>query len=402
MAYAFWQGQGAQWVRIAGWAAMATFLGALLSLTNSILYAREAMGYETVAKVLRAVMALVLGYIGVQMGLSFPTILALLAAATAIQLLLSAHFVKRVMTGFPLRAIDCRASRQLAKELLRRSLPFLALWIVGVLYASMNIILLRNLGLDLSEVGYYASAQRIFAMLGIFPAMLFQAIFPAFSRLHSDDYPKMQKAFERAYSYVLLISFPMAIGLSLVAPHVIVFIFGEEFVDGGRILQILGLSLLNGVGHVLSAALLAMHRQRIHAIISSISLVLVGTLAWWAIPKWGAVGAAWAYNFGTLTGFIVYSTLVFHWLHVRFPFVWTGKVIVASAVMGVFTWFLLQYVNFLIVSFVISPAVYLLTLVSFRIFSQEDKRALVRMMPGLIANRLLPPDETIQYQETGR
>ena len=401
MAYVYWQGQGAQWVSIVAWASMATFLGALVSLTNSILYAREAMGYETVAKIIRSVMALILGYIGVRMGLSFPTILGLLAAATAFQLLLSAYFTKKVMTGFPLRAIGCPQPLKLAKDLLRRSSPFLALMVIGVLYGSIMIILIKIRGLDPNEVGYYASAQRILGMLGILPAMLFQSIFPAFSRLHSEDYPKMQKAFEKAYRYVLLLSFPMAIGLWIVAPHIILFVFGKEFVDGGRILQVLALSLLNGVGYVSSAALIAMHRQKIHAIISGISLVLVGALGWWAIPKWGAVAGAWAYCIGMLAGFIVYSTLSFLWLQVRFPFVWIGKVIISSALMGVVTWFLLKYINFLIVSLFISPAVYLVVLVWTEPFSLDDGESLRQMMPGFIANRLLLPNKSKQYQKIG-
>jgi len=388
MACVYWQGWKGDILGIAIWTAIMTFLGALLSLTSSILYGREAMGYDTTAKVIRSFLALASAYICVQMRLNFPTILAVFVATSAFQLFLTACFVRRVLHDFPLHRTSFQRMGTFSKDLLRRSIPFLGLMIVGVVYINIPTILVKNLGSDQAEVGYYAAAMRIFIILNIVPSMLFQAILPAFSRLYVENLEKMRKTFELSYRFVILFACPMAFGLWLVAPQVIHIIYGTDFEGGGRLLQILSLSLINGVGYIMSGALIAMNRQRVIVLLSGFGLVLMSVIAWWSIPKWGAVAGAWAYNSGTLLGFVVYSVLTYRLLRIRYPFEWVVKVMFASALMGGMTWFLLQYVNFLVVSFLIAPVAYIGVLILIRTFSPNDHMILKQIAPDFISKFL--------------
>jgi len=388
MVYVYWRGWKDDLVSIAIWATIATFLGALLSLTRSILYAREAMVYDTITKGARSFLALASGYICVQMRLNFPTILAVLASTWAFQLFLNAYFVRRVLNEYPLYRTSFQQMGTFSKELLGRSIPFFALLVASVVYSSLPIILVKNLSFDPAEVGYYAAALRIFIFLKIVPGMLFQAILPAFSRLYKENLEKMRKTFELSYRFVFLFSCPMAFGLWLIAPYVINVIYGTDFAGGGQVLHILSLSLFNGVGWIMSGVLIAMDRQRVMVFLSGISIVSLSLICWWAIPKWGAAGGAWAYNTGPLLGFIVYSVLTYRLLRIRYPFAWVTKVIFASAVMGGITWFLLQYINFLIVSFLIAPAVYIGALILIRTFSTNDHMILRQVAPDFISKLL--------------
>jgi len=394
MACVYWQGWKGDILGIAIWTAIMTFLGALLSLTSSILYGREAMGYDTIAKVIRSFLALASAYICVQMRLNFPTILAVFVATSAFQLFLTAYFVRRVLHDFPLHRTSFQRMETFVLDLLRRSIPFLGLMIVGVVYINIPTILVKNLGSDPAEVGYYAAAMRILIFLNIVPSMFFQAILPAFSRLYVENLEKMRKTFELAYRFVILLAYPMAFGLWLVAPHVIHLIYGADFEDSGRVLQILSLSLINGVGWIMAGVLIAMNRQRVIVLLSGLALILMSVIAWWSIPKWGSVAAAWAYNSGTLSGFVVYSVLTYRLLRIRYPFSWVIKVMLASAVMGGMTWFLLQYINFLIVSFFIAPAVYTGVLILIRTFSPNDHMILRQIAPDFIS-KLLPLKHTV-------
>lgn len=397
MAYVYWRGGDENIVGIAICMAIMTFLSALSSLNSSILYGREAMGYDTIAKVIRSFLALASAYICVQMRLNFPSILAVFVATSAFRLFLTTYFVIRVLRAFPLHRTYFKQMGTFFRDLLSRSIPFLGLMIVGVVYVNIPIILVKNLSLNPAEVGYYVAALRIFIILNIVPSMLFQAILPTFSRLYVENLEKMRRTFEFSYRFVILLAYPMAVGLWLVAPHVIHLIYGIDFEGGGRILQILALSLINGVGWIMSGALIAMDRQRIIVLISGLGLVLVSVIAWWSIPKWGAVAGAWAYNTGTLIGFVVYSVLTYRLLRIRYPFLWVIKVMLASALMGGMAWFLLQYINFLIVSFFISPAAYIGILILVRTFSPSDYMKLRQIAPDFIA-KLLPLRHTAPSQ----
>jgi len=369
--------------------AIMTFLSALSSLNSSILYGREAMGYDTIAKVIRSLMALASAYICVQMRLNFPTILAVLASTWIFQLFLNTYFVRRVLHDFALHRTSFQRMGTFSWNLLRQSIPFLALLIASVVYINLPIILVKNLGIDPAEVGYFAAALRIFIFLRIVPGMLFQAILPAFSRLYKENLEKMRKTFELSYRFVFLFSCPMAFGLWLVAPYVINVIYGTDFAGGGQVLHILSLSLINGVGWIISGVLIAMDRQRVIVLLSGISIVSLSLIGWWAIPKWGAVAGAWAYNIGPLSGFIIYSVLMYRMLRIRYPFEWVIKVMLGSAVMGGITWFLLQYINFLIVSFLIAPAVYIGVLILIRTFSSNDHMILKQIAPDFISKLLV-------------
>lgn len=389
MAYVYWRGWKEDLMGIAIWAAIATFFGALLSLTSSVLYAREAMGYATITKVIRSFLALASGFICVQMRLNFPTILAILASTWAFQLFLNAYFVSRIMHEFPLQRTTFQRMGTFSKDLLIRSIPFLALLIVSVVYNNIPIILVKNLSFDPAEVGYYAAAQRILIVLSIMPGMLFQAMLPTFSRLYVENLEKMRNTFEVSYRFVFLLNCPMVFGLWLVAPHVIRFIYGPGFAGSGKVLQILSLSLINGVGWIMACVLIAMNRQRIIVLLSGLSLVLISLIGLWAIPKWEAAAGAWAYSIGTVLGFFAYSILTYRMLRIRYPLDWVIKVILCSAVMGGGTWFLLQYVNFLIVSFLIAPAVYTGVLILIKTFSPDDHMILKKIAPDFIS-KLLP------------
>ena len=139
----------------------------------------------------------------------------------------------------------------------------------------------------------------------------------------------------------------------------------------------------------MAGALIAMDRQRVIVLISGFELVLMLVIAWWSIPKWGAVAAAWAYNTGTLIGLVIYAALIYRWLRIRYPFLWVIKVVLGSAVMGGMTWFLLQYINFLVVSFFIEPTVYIGVLILIRTFSSDDHKILRQIAPDFISKLLV-------------
>ncbi|HYI21844.1 MAG TPA: lipopolysaccharide biosynthesis protein [Candidatus Limnocylindrales bacterium] len=110
-------------------------------------------------------------------------------------------------------------------------------------------------------LGFYAVAYRI---LDTSQVLLVNAArklaFPVFSRLQNDR-DRMRRAYSRVTRALAVIILPGYIGLALVAPEAVVFIFGAEWAESGPVAAILFLigpvltvqlfsgALLNAVGH---------------------------------------------------------------------------------------------------------------------------------------------------------
>jgi PST family polysaccharide transporter len=66
------------------------------------------------------------------------------------------------------------------------------------------------------------------------------ALFPAYARLHHDR-PALQTAFLSTIRYISLISFPLGIGMAIITPDFVRFVFTERWVAAIPVMQILAL-----------------------------------------------------------------------------------------------------------------------------------------------------------------
>lgn len=348
----------------------------------SLLYAHQAMKYDTLSKTIRAILALGIGILAIQMRKSFPVILTMLLAISIFPILLNIYYVRKLIFKSGIANTKSKWSFHFAFQTLVKSIPFAALSLIAVLYTNVVILLLRHLAKDDSVIGNFAAAQRIYSMLFIVPAMFLQAIFPAFSSIYTESYERFRSMFEQAYRYMFIITIPMAIGLWVTAPQVVHLIYGKEFSTAGSAVRILSLQLLNGVGYVMGPAMTSMGHQTLSATLYGFALIGVASVGYLAIPRWGANGACWAVVAGNLVGFVVYAIILFRWLKLSYPWLWIGKVIIASIVMGVIVYILIPYVNFLIVSFAVAPIVYLILHRILKTFSSADYIQMRKITPN--------------------
>ncbi|MBD3182832.1 oligosaccharide flippase family protein [Candidatus Poribacteria bacterium] len=356
------------------------------SIFISMLHAYQAMGYDSLTRSLRAVIALVGGVIAVKMGLSFPIILVVLMSASLLPVIINAY-----LTGRITRKVNQVSEKIIsAPKLLVKSIPFAALMMISVIYANLIILLLRHLTSDDAIVGNFAAAHRIYTMIFIVPEMLFHAIFPAFSSVYATSIERFRSMFLRAYKYMFAITVPMGVGLWVIAPYVIRLIYGQQFDTAGSALRILSLSLLNSVGYIMGPAMVAMGHQTLSAIFFGSALIGVGIAGYLAIPVWGTNGACWAVVAGNAISFFVYAFYLFRKLKISYPLVWVAKISTASLVMGIATYFLSQHINFLVASFAIAPPLYILVNKILKTLSPEDIQKLKTLAPKkllLISNQ---------------
>lgn len=365
--------------KIMGVVTATTLLQAFIAASTAIFYAYEKMKYEAWGGIIRTILSLGSGIAAINLKLTLVQILLVIFATSWIKLIWNYYFLFRFL-DFKWLIKEKWFDWTFNFQMLKQSIPFAILVIIGVIYTNIVIIILQMFVVD-KELGYFAAAQRIYSVLFIIPSMLLDSIFPTLSSSFKVSSKKMGEIYIKAYKYLWIFSVPMTLGVISTTKYYILLIYGDKFLPSVLPLQILALSLLNSVGYLNSPALLAMEKENFITISFGIVLILVAISSYIIIPISGVQGACWAVVIGNGVGFILYSFSLFRWLNLKYPFLVMGKVILASAGMALIVYLLLPYLHFMIVSLVIAPAIYVSLLVLLKVFDAEDKQMIWSLVP---------------------
>jgi PST family polysaccharide transporter len=144
-------------------------------------------------------------------------------------------------------------------------------------------------------LGYYTIAYRLLlVMIQLLTGITTSVAFPAFSRLQNEP-EKMRRAFYKAIQFTSLIAFPAFIGISAIAPELVLALFGPTWAPSVPVMQILALiGVLHSVSLFNATVLKATGKPSWHlgiTLITSIATV-IGFLL---VVGWGIVALAAAY-----------------------------------------------------------------------------------------------------------
>ncbi len=357
------------------------FLGAIVSLINALLYAHELMSGTVVAQALNSVLTLCSGVVAVWLQQSFIVILGLSLAASVIQVVVVMWFALRFYPRERQEALRLILPPPAILSLLKKSIPFGGMVLMAALYANMIVVLLEELTESDTSVGYFGAAMRIFSMALIVPSVLSRASLPILSNTYAHSRERFASRFLRAYRYVFFITVPAGVGLWLIGPFILALIYGPQYEAAATSLRILSLVLLGSVIYITGPALEAMDRQMSSVIIYALALGAVAVVGYWAIPRYGIEGAAWALVVGATLRFGIESALVFTLLKLRYPTPWVVKTVVASVTMAVIGLLVLGSCHFLVVMLLVAPLVYLLAQAALRTLAKDDWEYVQRFVP---------------------
>ena len=226
----------------------------------------------------------------------------LLQAGYGVEALIGSFTALRVLTMVADLAIYQRQFGPLAwrfdPEVLRmlvRNIPvFGGILVVAALYARADVLLLSKLA-GLAEVGFYAAAYRLFAISQVIPRSFNTSIYPVLSQLFVNSPSTYRQAKSLSIRYILVILLPVAGGICGLAAPVMELLFGREFVVAAPILRIVIWTLVPyGVARVLASSLFASNRQVVDLKVNLLGLGANLALNLLLIPRYGAVGCAWA------------------------------------------------------------------------------------------------------------
>jgi O-antigen/teichoic acid export membrane protein len=196
---------------------------------------------------------------------------------------------------FALRArgvhLGFRIDTSVVREILRRGFPLLITNLLALVIYNADVVLLGVFRGE-TEVGLYLAAYTLINFLGVLGNTATLAILPSLSRLRATAERGME-LYHTSMAQVLAVGLPVAVGGAMLAPRIIMLVFGTDYTSAAPILRILILTIpVLLLRSVLIASLIASGRQDrvLHTTAWAAALTFTGDIV--LIPRYGMLGAA--------------------------------------------------------------------------------------------------------------
>ncbi|HMK53517.1 MAG TPA: oligosaccharide flippase family protein [Methanobacteriaceae archaeon] len=355
-------------------------IGSFSSVFSSIFQAYEKMEYLSLSTVLNSILL----FAGVLLAIHYKMdiiVFAILYFIISLFILVYSVSVYKLNFSFSELKIDWSFWEPTMKE----ALPFgVAAVFVTVFYWIDSIML--SVMVNNEVVGWYNAAYKLIFVFLSFYAVYITSIFPVMAGFFKTSKTSLKFAYERSFKYMIIISVPLAVGTTLLADKIILFIYGTDYLPAIVVLQVLVWTVvfmfLNGVsGNLLGSINKQPSVTKILAIGVTLNIVLNLIL----IPKFSYVGSAAATVVTELVilPFYLYILLKTEYAEINNLLKDIPKILFSNLVMVVVIIFL-RDVNLILLIF-FSALVYFATIYLTKSFDEHDLdifRGLVRRKNG--------------------
>ena len=180
------------------------------------------------------------------------------------------------------------------KELFGYGLNLMGFRFVNYFSRNLDNLLIGKF-LGAASLGFYGKAYNLMLMpIQNISWTISRALFPAFSIIQ-DDLPKVREKYLQTNKYISMITFPMMMGLLVLAPETIRILFGHKWENSIILLQILcPVGMLQSISTSVGTIYMSQGRTDVQlkwSIFASIITVLAFAIG----IRWGVVGVAIAY-----------------------------------------------------------------------------------------------------------
>ncbi|HUZ47366.1 MAG TPA: flippase [Terriglobia bacterium] len=268
--------------------------------------------------------------VALALGFGLPAIVLFLVLGRAASLAALAVLCVRLYPSLGARACF---NRRLVRPLLTYGGWVTVSGAVGPILAFFDRFLIGML-ISIAAVGYYTPPYVISNKLGLLPASLAAALFPAFSTSAArGDAEWIRNALVRSLKFLLLLVGPVALMLVFFAgPFLIVWLGARFAAEGTLVLQIMVAAMfVNSLAFVPYHLLYALGRPDLPAKFHLLELPLCVGLDWLLITRFGLTGAAFAWAVVNSLDFILLITAAC-WLTRTSPRLLAGRDVRRSVV----------------------------------------------------------------------
>jgi PST family polysaccharide transporter len=240
---------------------------------------------------------------------SVVTAVAVLAASSAIRGGVLAAIWRSELRGGQVRP-DVVSSR----DVLSRSMPFLALTALGAVYFRADIVLLHTI-VGATETAEYAAAFRFVDLAIVFGGVIAALMVPRMTRAWRDDPCQIIFIWRRAVGVVLALTLPAVVLAVLFSQELVTVLFGERYrSNSGYMLQLLAPTItLTLLASINSAALFASGRTGSIVLLTALYVGVTVVMTWAMVVAWGGPGAAAATTGSAAFTFAYLAVIVHRW-----------------------------------------------------------------------------------------
>lgn len=178
-------------------------------------------------------------------------------------------------------------------EIYRKSWPFCLVSIFNLIYFQLDIVLVRYLN-GSEETGYYSVAYNFLLVVLLLPMMIYRKyLSPKMHRWAFSDRDLFHKTYSQGCVLMLFMGIFGMLGIWLVSPNVVPFVFGADYERSVEVLGLLALSLpalflIKNLDAVLSTQSYVRTKVKLMALTVLLNIALNFIL----VPEFGAMGAA--------------------------------------------------------------------------------------------------------------
>lgn len=238
--------------------------------------------------------------------------------------------------------------RELIKYFFPIAIPFALAAIFNRVYSYIDSIILSKLA-SAEVVGWYSIPYKTSYAFQFLPIALVAAVYPRFSEYFFNNKERLKYIFENALKYLLILAFPIAVGIFILADDIVLNVFSEEYLNSVLPLKILIFAtIFIFTNFLLGAFLNACDRQKTQTILVGIAMVVNIILNFSLIPKYGASGAAISALAGnifiTFVSFFIVPKIIQISFYLLFKTIF--KLIISSLIMALFVCYTKSVTNF--------------------------------------------------------
>jgi len=311
-----------------------SFLESIISISYAIFEAYERMEIEAGISVFNNLLRLFLGVVAIKIGMKLNGIILSLFMAEILTFALVAYIAFHGSTKIRFRF----GSLGVGKIILAAA-PFGILSLMEIIFINTDNLIIARLQGEVA-VGWYAAASKILVIINLVPSMFWVAIFPALSRISASSSESLGQTYLKSFSYLLMLSFPITVGVFMISDQIMLMIYGNEFRNSVLILQLMVWMIsFNFVGYINGATLCASGRERMFATVFSCFALANIFLDYVFITRFGYIGACYVTLILKGIEFFLYSIICHRQLSVKPEWKMILKSLVASIIMGVVLFF---------------------------------------------------------------
>ncbi len=259
------------------------------------------------------------------------------------------------------------------RSLIGYSLPLMLTTASFVVYTELDNIMIGYF-VGAGATGLYAAAMVIARSVPMFSVPIGQAAAPTIVKLRQSGGPAVEFT-HRLLKYMVACFFPVSVGIFVLAPKIMVMVWGQDFLAGAPVLRVMSIFVLSlSTGVVIAPILDYLGQAGLRAKWMIVSVTVNVVLNFILIPRYGGVGAAMA-------TVLTHTPYVFNNVHIlartvglksRTLFAGLAKIFLASAAAGGVGALILYLSDSVIATLIAGFASYLLFLLVFGIFSPGE------------------------------